>query len=327
MGMWFLFISSEKGVSKEAASLTVDFCEDEVCDVFKLPVSPSSKDLQAVCTDTLLDSPACKFGGVCSCEELVASEESTGCGGVLNTDFGEIEVNSLCRKHCDACPKSCRDTLVESEICTSTGVCSCESLVSSVQSTGCGGGYLSQLGMVEVNTYCASYCNACTPDESEDNEVLNEILKNLEEGVIDQCEFATPKCMETLSNLYACGAGQRRTRKIDSKIDSVIREHGESLAIKHAKLGSSSLHKNEVPITVQRCTTATSKSGNTSDFINDAESGSTKIGPIIGVVGAVTIVMFLVYKVVLETRSKSKKEISNQSDHCDTDSDEFRDTV
>ena len=46
---------------------------------------PSSTSGSGGCINALVNNPACRFGGLCDCEELVNSEESEGCGGLYKS--------------------------------------------------------------------------------------------------------------------------------------------------------------------------------------------------------------------------------------------------
>merc|ERR1719183_3283993 len=158
MGMWFAFVDSEVEVSSDSALLRVDFCEDEICDVSYLPYMEDVEAAARVCEDELPNTPACRFGNLCSCEDFVSAEESTGCGGVYKSSFGDIQVDLVCARHCDACNMGCADTLSSSPICSFGNICTCEEFVNAEESTGCGGVYRSNFGDVDINTYCTAYC-------------------------------------------------------------------------------------------------------------------------------------------------------------------------
>ena len=323
MGMWFLFISSDKQVTKEAASLMVSFCEEDICDASLLPESPSPEQMQATssCYDALQGSPACRFGGICSCEALLNEDDSIECGGVYSTQMGDIEINSVCAKHCDACVEGCMDTLSESPMCSFGGLCSCDDFVNAEESTGCGGKYSSDFGDIDVNTYCTSYCDACV-DESEADMIQKEIIEKLEEGLVSLCKYATPDCTRALSNLYSCGAGRRMIGPSDPNVDSAIRRHGERLALKHAKLGSPSLHMGGEDPAVPRCNAVTSSIGSAPEFVPDeSDSRSVNSGRAIGAVLVVALVIFLA--VVFYRRRKRDREAEKRfaTNHGDSDSD------
>lgn len=57
------------------------------------------------CKDTLKQNPACTFGGLCDCEEMVNAPqvEGDGCNGVYKNNFGNIAILSVCAKYC-GCP-------------------------------------------------------------------------------------------------------------------------------------------------------------------------------------------------------------------------------
>jgi len=71
------------------------------------------------CVDTLAESPMCTFGGLCECEEYVNAPESSGCGGVYTSEWGNSNINEYCAKYCDACPEEgegAQDMLIQKEI-------------------------------------------------------------------------------------------------------------------------------------------------------------------------------------------------------------------
>lgn len=245
MGMYFIFVSSDEQVRSSDASLEVPMCKDEVCDVSLLPAPMAADALMApACSDLLADSPACKFGGVCLCEDFVSDPASTGCGGVFSSQMGDIEVNSMCALHCDACPKTCKDELPDSPVCSFGSLCSCEEFVSHPDSTGCGGVFSSDWGDVEVNSMCAAHCDAC-PDTVGADVIQEEILENLEEDLSSMCKYATADCERMLTNLYTCSKGyKKRIGVLDANVDAVVKKHGDRLALKHSKLGSPTLWRN-----------------------------------------------------------------------------------
>jgi len=55
------------------------------------------------CADSISESPMCRFAGICECEEFVNAPESTGCGGVYASSMGDVTINDVCAKYCDAC--------------------------------------------------------------------------------------------------------------------------------------------------------------------------------------------------------------------------------
>ena len=258
MGMWFAFISSDVEVDRASAALKVDYCEDTDCNPFMLPDVPMMK-----CEDTITSHPMCRFGGTCSCEELVIAEGSEGCGGMYSVAEGAIAVNNVCAKHCDACSDEvvvanagCADALADSPMCSFGGLCDCEEFVNG---TGCGGVYTSEFGEIPVNDYCTKHCGAC-PEEgdgpSQDELIQKEILKTMEDYLAKECVFATPECKDALSNLHSCGSNVFQSLNImDQNMRAVVTDHGIRLAAEHAKLGAASLHRNEVETTVPLCDT------------------------------------------------------------------------
>jgi len=63
----------------------------------------SDKENDISCEDTLKSHPACEFGSLCDCKDFVDAPESSGCGGVYTSDFGDIQVNDVCVAYCEAC--------------------------------------------------------------------------------------------------------------------------------------------------------------------------------------------------------------------------------
>jgi hypothetical protein len=56
-----------------------------------------------ICQDNLEIFPSCTFGGICDCAEFVDMPESTGCGGVFASNWGEFNIDELCPLHCGVC--------------------------------------------------------------------------------------------------------------------------------------------------------------------------------------------------------------------------------
>jgi len=312
MGMWFAYVSSDVEVDREAAKLTVEYCENSVCDVDMLPEPPV-----LVCEDKIAENPMCRFGGLCDCKELVVADGSEGCGGVYSTAQGDIVINDVCAKHCGACGEEaaassiqsgCVDALADGPMCSFGGMCECEDFVSAPESTGCGGVYTSDWGDIQVNDYCAKHCDACSDEEegpSQEELLQKEMLKSLEDHVSKTCKYATPECHGSLSNLQACGTGQKLTgtrqwNMPDRKMAMVAREHGVRLAAEHAKLGDASLHRNEVESTVNKCEVPgiTSDAQPASEADSDDSSGNPKLfgGIVVGVTFALIIGSILCYQ-------------------------------
>jgi len=304
MGMWFAFISSDKQVKREEASLQMGICKENVCDVSLLPAPPSTETIAqaSVCFDALQGSPACRFASLCSCEEFINHPDSSGCGGVFTSEMGDIEVNSLCALSCDACPKTCEDELPNGPACNFAGLCSCEDFVNAPESTGCGGVYVSEFGELNINEQCAAYCDAC-PDTSNANVIQEQILEKLEEGLGGMCKYATADCKRVLTNLYSCASGwAQRTDDVDANVDFIVKRHGKRLALKHSKLGSPSLHRNaaEDDAKVLPCSgEVTEAYGDAPPFsIQEEESNNSGavIGAIIGGLAVVALSVFAVFK-------------------------------
>merc|ERR1712176_75942 len=75
--------------------------------------------------------------------------------------------------------------------------------------------------------------------------VQKEILETLEDQLTAACHYAKADCQKLLTNLYTCSKGYaKRVGILDSNVDAVVKKHGESLALKHTKLGSPSLWRN-----------------------------------------------------------------------------------
>lgn len=241
MGMWFLFVSTEREVSRSEASLTVRVCERPVCDASTLPESPAP--VPKACVDALPDSPACSFGNLCDCDEFINAPESQGCGGMYESEWGDVSVDSVCAKSCDACDydDKCTDALPSSPACTYGGLCDCETFVNAPESTGCGGTYSSDWGNVPVNSMCGRYCDAC-PDANDPVALRGEILTLMERDLTERCRYDTEECRRTLSNVYSCGVG-RPGMMVDPNVYEVVREHGQRLAAEHSMLGHKSFHK------------------------------------------------------------------------------------
>ncbi|CAB9526116.1 Warthog protein [Seminavis robusta] len=70
-----------------------------------VPEEAPAATTSADCENTLSSNPACTFGGLCSCEELVNAPqvEGDGCDGVYKNSFGDIAILSVCAKYC-GCP-------------------------------------------------------------------------------------------------------------------------------------------------------------------------------------------------------------------------------
>lgn len=287
MGMWFVFISSERQVTREEASLTVDVCSADVCDASLLPAPPSAAEAAGPCEDALADSPACTFGGMCDCETFVNSPESTGCGGTFSSDFGDMPVNSMCAKYCEACggdpaeqqqaaaaTKSCEDALPDSPVCKFGNLCDCAALVGAPESTGCGGVYPTQMGDIVLDEVCANYCDAC-PDDSSDEVIREKIVELLEADLSELCKYNTAECRLALSNLYSCAEGALRTEELDANVERVLQERGRAMALDHSMLGSSSLHANadERQLDVFPCESADAPGGYGGDSSDVREDG------------------------------------------------------
>mmetsp|Transcript_32797 Transcript_32797/g.96678 ORF Transcript_32797/g.96678 Transcript_32797/m.96678 type:complete len:894 (-) Transcript_32797:282-2963(-) len=326
MGMYFLFISSDVEVSRKEASLTLNVCRDDICDVNLLPSPPSTEVIAEAlaCRDALPTSPACRFGGLCSCKDFVEHPDSTGCGGVFSSEMGDIPVSDMCALYCDDCPTGCEDELPNGPSCTFGGLCSCEDFVNAPESTGCGGIYSSEWGDVVVNEQCAKYCDAC-PKKSNVDVIQKEILEGLERELSQKCQYATDDCQKMLTNLYTCGSGwAEKTDKVDANVDSVVKKHGERLALKHSKLGSPSLYRaaeevgmimpcngDSIPGTLGDAPTFT-----TEEDSNDSAPNSAAIAG--GVLGGIAIVGLIIL-VAGKTRGRKSDEQFDEGEKDDKD--------
>ena len=288
MGMWFVFADARNKITRSDADLIVDVCLLPSCDIDLLPdLSTETEDLDS-CFDALPDSPACKFGGMCDCDSFVNAPESTGCGGVYETNngMGDVVVNDVCAEYC-GCPSSaeaaaagggggsCVDALPESPACKFGNLCSCEEVVSATESTGCGGVYTSQMGDMVVNEICASYCDAC-PEEEDDVDakalLLEEaIAEQMGEYLTGTCLYATEECRLALSNLYTCGANPSGlATSLDPAVESFLVKHGKKMAMERRLLGHQSLHrggtgKEGMGEEVQPCHSASAKEDDVSN--------------------------------------------------------------
>lgn len=260
MGMYFIFIDGENLITSEDADLKIELCLQDTCDVGMLPQLTTEDVIAAMsqCEDTLPGSPACTFGNLCNCEDLISGPDGVGCGNEYVTGQGSIDVNSVCAKSCD-CPAAanvtagaplCQDALAESPACRFGGLCECEEFVNSPDSTGCGGVFTSEMGDIPVNDMCASYCDACPDAVPMDEMMKEEFAKQLEEDLKAKCKYSTKECREALMNTYACSVEAPGIEAWDGDEDSRVLQqaivtHGGRLADKYSKLGSSTLHRGE----------------------------------------------------------------------------------
>merc|ERR1712232_650992 len=257
MGMEFIFISSEESVMPEDLSYSVDACVAQKCDPTLLPPVSGEMLMKAegkqedVCVDTIADSMGCKFGNLCSCDEFVRAPESTGCNGVYTSDWGDIEINSLCREYC-GCPPledneggdgnaDCDDEIEGHPACMFGGLCDCEILVSAPESTGCGGVYKSEMGDIVIDELCPSFCNAC-PDTSLAEKLSSMYVEILEADLSDSCQYSTIACSRKLSNVATCAREKLGFEALDPIVQTAVMVHGDRVVRKHSKLGNPSLH-------------------------------------------------------------------------------------
>lgn len=134
MGLYFVFIDGEQEITAEDTALSIDICLKPTCDTSMLPrVTIEEVSGGEICEDVLMDHPACKFGGLCDCEEVINAPESTGCGGVYSTDQGDMEVDSVCAKSCGCPSTTCADALPNTQVCSVAQLCDCETFVNHEQ--------------------------------------------------------------------------------------------------------------------------------------------------------------------------------------------------
>jgi len=248
----------------------------------------------STCEDELPNTPACRFGGLCSCDDFVNAEESTGCGGVYKSSFGDIQVDLVCARHCDACNMTCADTLSSSPICSFGNICTCEEFVNAEESTGCGGVYRSDFGDVDIDTYCTAYCGSCPEgdDDAETMAIARQFVDQIEKDLAAKCAFATAECNRTLSNLYSCGAGSRRTDNLNLIGAEAVRKHGKRLALKHARLGASSIHRDDEEFIVPRCSELKS--------VDPIEDSNNNLFLVIGVFIAIVVIGLIAAKAFID---------------------------
>ena len=108
---------------------------------------------------------------------------------MFSSEMGDVKVDSVCTKHCDACPTTCEDELTNSPVCRFGNLCGCEEFVNAPESTGCGEIYTSDMGNIEVNSMCASHCDAC-PGTASADVIQKEIMENLKNQLNSVCKYA-----------------------------------------------------------------------------------------------------------------------------------------
>eukprot|EP00931_Biecheleriopsis_adriatica_P005247 TRINITY_DN10677_c0_g1_i1.p1 TRINITY_DN10677_c0_g1~~TRINITY_DN10677_c0_g1_i1.p1 ORF type:complete len:800 (-),score=118.75 TRINITY_DN10677_c0_g1_i1:7-2406(-) len=113
MGMFFVFYASHEMISQKISGFQAEVCVPSRCEALRLP-KPPAETVQ--CKDELSDHPACKFGGVCDCPSFVTAPESTGCGGVYKSTWGDVVIDTVCAAHCGSCAGS--DELAKEEMAT-----------------------------------------------------------------------------------------------------------------------------------------------------------------------------------------------------------------
>jgi len=169
---------------------------------------PSSTSGSGDCINALVNNPACRFGGLCDCEELVNSEESEGCGGLYKSEMVDIVINEVCASYCDACiVKSAEELFNEaySEVLTLTMQESCRYATQDCQAA------LS-------NLYS---CAKGAPGNEEVNPMLQSfVIKNGEELALENAKIGTP-------SLHDLGDDS----EVEIEADSAASNHGCMLMI------------------------------------------------------------------------------------------------
>lgn len=255
------------------------------------------------CVDSLADHPSCTMAGLCDCETFVNLPESTGCGGVYTSPFGNVEIDSVCNKYCGcneidemmeekpsdpqaspAEPQSslgglgvCRDALENHPACRFGGVCTCEEFVNAEESEGCGGLSKSEMGDTVVNDVCALYCNACVEKSVEElfEEAYSEVVTL---AMRDNCHYATSECEAMLSNLYSCGSEMAGIDEANQFVKSFVVNHGQEAAQMSAKLGSPSLHVGSEDQTVEFC--IADQDDNQMNDVGNTEQGENQMNDV-----------------------------------------------
>ncbi|KAL9186444.1 hypothetical protein ACHAXT_005682 [Thalassiosira profunda] len=252
----------------EVRSVCANFCGCAVSAAVEeaaLSSPPADED----CIDSLATHPACLMGNMCDCEEYVNAPESTGCGGVYESEWGNVPIDSVCNKYCGcnavveapapqappaaqvpAIGLGCTDELASNPACRFGGLCSCEEFVAG--SEGCGGWYRSEQGDIEVNSVCASYCDACGDQSAEDlfNEAYGEAV---ELAMKRHCMYDTPECEAMLSNLYTCSSEAPGLDQANAFVRNFVTKMGQEAALASAKLGHPSNHVDSEDPSVEYC--------------------------------------------------------------------------
>ena len=188
---------------------------------------PSPTSGSGDCINALVNNPACRFGGLCDCEELVNSEESEGCGGLYKSEMGDIVINEVCASYCDACiVKSTEELFNEaySEVLTLTMQESCRYATQDCQAA------LS-------NLYS---CAKGAPGIEEVNPMLQSfVIKNGEELALANAKLGTPslhfgKEFQTVESCSASAVDQQEITinlgddisEVDAEADSAASNHG-----------------------------------------------------------------------------------------------------
>ena len=112
-----------------------------------------------------------------------------------------------------------------------------------------------------------------------------------------------------------CGSGwAERTDKVDANVNSVVKKHGERLALKHSKLGSESLHRVAKQVgTVMPCdgdsisgTLGEAPTFTMEEDINDSAPNSAAIA--VGVLGGIAIAGLIILVIGKARDQKSDRQ-------------------
>ena len=187
---------------------------------------PSPTSGSGDCINALVNNPACRFGGLCDCEELVNSEESEGCGGLYKSEMGDIVIHEVCASYCDACiVKSAEELFNEaySEVLTLTMQESCRYATQDCQAA------LS-------NLYS---CAKGAPGIEEVSPMLQSfVINNGEELALENAQLGTPslhvgKDDQTVESCSASAVDQQEitidlgdVSEVDIEADSAASTHG-----------------------------------------------------------------------------------------------------
>jgi len=106
MGMLFLFYAAGNAVQPypdPSSILLLDPCVEAICSTQQLLECDDDCAVPSACEDTIEDNGMCKFGGMCSCDELIADPAYGGCGGVVPSDYGDTYIDDVCAVSCGVC--------------------------------------------------------------------------------------------------------------------------------------------------------------------------------------------------------------------------------